>query len=43
MAETEPPFTPEQIEWLDARYRKSMPQLERELEAEEDDDIEPAG
>ena len=27
-----PPFTPEQIEWLDARYRLSLPQLERELQ-----------
>lgn len=39
--ETPPPFTEEQIAWLDERYRKSTPQIERELEAAQDD--EPAG
>lgn len=28
----EPPFTAEQIAWLDARYRQSLPHLERELQ-----------
>ncbi|WP_170162127.1 hypothetical protein [Paracoccus siganidrum] len=28
----EPPFTAEQIAWLDARYRLSLPQLERKLQ-----------
>ena len=39
--EEEPPFTAEQIEWLDARYRKSPPQIERELEQQNEPD-EPA-
>jgi len=40
--ETPPPFTEDQIAWLDARYRKSTPQIERELQAAQEPDG-PAG
>lgn len=32
----EPPFTPEQIAWLDARYRQSIVHLEQMLEERQD-------
>lgn len=40
--EIEAPFTPEQIAWLDDRYRKGTLQLERELQAREAEPAAPA-